>query len=34
MRDHGDIDRYDALRATLLEYIERMHTNEPVHTWD
>ena len=25
---------YDALRATLLEYRERMHTNEPVHTWD
>jgi hypothetical protein len=30
----GDMDRYDALRATLLEYVERMHTNEPVHTWD
>ena len=29
----GD-DRYDALRATLQEYRERMHTNEPVHTWD
>jgi gamma-glutamyl:cysteine ligase YbdK (ATP-grasp superfamily) len=27
-------DRYDVLRATLLEYRERMHTNEPVHTWD
>ena len=27
------IDRFDALRATLLEYRERMHTNEPVHTW-
>ncbi len=27
-------DRYDALRATLLEYRERMHSNEPVHTWD
>src|SRR3954466_7450759 len=26
-------DRYDALRATLLEYRERMHSNEPVHTW-
>ena len=25
---------YDALRATLLEYRERMHSNEPVHTWD
>ncbi len=27
------MDRYDALRATLLEYGELMHTNEPVHTW-
>jgi hypothetical protein len=27
-------DRYDTLRATLLEYRERMHSNEPVHTWD
>src|SRR3954469_20483879 len=27
-------DRFDALRATLLEYGERMHSNEPVHTWD
>ncbi|QDH10845.1 glutamate--cysteine ligase [Nocardioides dongxiaopingii] len=26
-------DRFDDLRATLLEYRERMHTNEPVHTW-
>src|SRR6478735_9206792 len=25
-------DRYDALRATLLEYRERMHSNEPVHS--
>lgn len=34
MADRADQDRYDALRATLLEYRERMHTNEPVHTWD
>ena len=27
-------ERFDALRATLLEYCERMHSNEPVHTWD
>ncbi|MEV4168548.1 glutamate--cysteine ligase [Nonomuraea sp. NPDC049709] len=27
-------DRHEALRAMTLEYIERMHTNEPVHTWD
>jgi hypothetical protein len=26
-------DRTAALRATLEEYRERMHTNEPVHTW-
>jgi hypothetical protein len=30
----GGVDRFDALRATLLDYRERMHTNEPVHTWD
>jgi gamma-glutamyl:cysteine ligase YbdK (ATP-grasp superfamily) len=30
----GDKDRLDALRATLNEYREHMHTNEPVHTWD
>ena len=30
----GDEDRFDALRHVLLEYRERMHTNEPVHTWD
>ena len=29
----GD-DRHEALRATLLDYRERMHANEPVHTWD
>ena len=34
MRQRADLDRFDALRATLLEYRERMHTNEPVHTWD
>ncbi|WP_246268108.1 glutamate--cysteine ligase [Nonomuraea typhae] len=26
-------DRHEALREMTLEYIERMHTNEPVHTW-
>ncbi|MGN0065530.1 MAG: glutamate--cysteine ligase [Nocardioides sp.] len=26
-------DRLDDLRGTLLEYVERMHSNEPVHTW-
>nr|SBO92174.1 FIG01127487: hypothetical protein [Nonomuraea gerenzanensis] len=30
----GSGDRHEALRGMTLEYIERMHTNEPVHTWD
>jgi gamma-glutamyl:cysteine ligase YbdK (ATP-grasp superfamily) len=34
VRRHRGADRYDTLRQTLLEYAERMHTNEPVHTWD
>jgi gamma-glutamyl:cysteine ligase YbdK (ATP-grasp superfamily) len=34
MRQRAGEERFDALRATLLEYRERMHTNEPVHTWD
>ncbi|MDN4163102.1 glutamate--cysteine ligase [Nocardioides abyssi] len=34
MHDRAGEQRYDALRATLLEYRERMHSNEPVHTWD
>ena len=35
MGDHEQkgAERFDALRATLLEYRERMHSNEPVHTW-
>jgi gamma-glutamyl:cysteine ligase YbdK (ATP-grasp superfamily) len=33
MRERRQDDRYDALRATLLDYRDRMHTNEPVHTW-
>ncbi|MER6943497.1 glutamate--cysteine ligase [Nonomuraea sp. NPDC000554] len=27
-------ERQEALRAMTLEYIERMHGNEPVHTWE
>ncbi|RVX47235.1 gamma-glutamyl:cysteine ligase YbdK (ATP-grasp superfamily) [Nonomuraea polychroma] len=27
-------DRHEALRAMTLEYIERMHTNEPAHLWE
>ena len=34
MHQRADMERFDALRATLLEYRERMHANEPVHTWD
>ena len=30
----ADLETYDALRATLEDYRARMHTNEPVHTWD
>ena len=26
--------RGEALRLTLLDYRERMHSNEPVHAWD
>ena len=28
------LDRRDALREMLRRYIENMHSNEPVHTWD
>ena len=31
-RDH--LDRYEALRLMTLRYLELMHSNEPVHTWD
>ncbi|MEO5661931.1 MAG: glutamate--cysteine ligase [Nocardioides sp.] len=34
MRQRASEERFDALRATLLEYRERMHTNEPAHTWE
>ncbi|GAA5156740.1 glutamate-cysteine ligase family protein [Nocardioides marinquilinus] len=33
MGRRSDQPRFDALRATLLDYRERMHSNEPVHTW-
>jgi gamma-glutamyl:cysteine ligase YbdK (ATP-grasp superfamily) len=32
-RESEGSDRAEALRNTLLEYRERMHSNEPVHTW-
>ena len=28
------LDRREALRRMTLSYIEHMHTNAPVHTWD
>ena len=34
MADRQDEERFDALRHVLLEYRERMHSNEPVHTWN
>ena len=34
VRQRGGQDRFDALRATLLDYRDRMHSNEPVHLWD
>ena len=30
----NDGDRLAALRSTLNEYREHMHTNDPVHTWE
>lgn len=32
-REATGVERREALRLTLLEYRERMHSNEPVHTW-
>ena len=32
-REEDGSNRAEALRSTLLEYRERMHSNEPVHTW-
>jgi len=34
MEARSDMERFDALRATLLEYRQGMHSNEPVHTWE
>ncbi len=34
MADRADLERYDALRATVADYRDRMHSNEPVHDWD
>ncbi|MGH3444975.1 MAG: glutamate--cysteine ligase, partial [Nocardioidaceae bacterium] len=32
-RSGGSQERLDVLRATLNEYREHMHANDPVHTW-
>jgi len=32
-RLYDDRDRPDALREMMRRYVERMHSNEPVHTW-
>jgi gamma-glutamyl:cysteine ligase YbdK (ATP-grasp superfamily) len=32
-RERAGSGRAEALRLTLLDYRERMHSNEPVHTW-
>ncbi|MDQ6526472.1 glutamate-cysteine ligase family protein [Nocardioides sp. LHD-245] len=34
VQERDDADRYDALRAVLADYRQRMHDNQPVHTWD
>ena len=33
LEDDG-ADRYSALTQMLAAYMERMHANEPVHTWE
>ena len=32
--DATSLDRHDVLRRMTREYIENMHSNEPVHAWD
>ncbi len=32
--EESGVGRADALRGTLLDYAERMQSNDPVHTWD
>ena len=32
--ERSGLDRWEALRRMTQEYVARMHTNEPVHTWD
>jgi hypothetical protein len=32
--EDAGLDRYGGLRLMTRRYIEHMHSNEPVHTWD
>ena len=33
LQRHENLSRPRALREMLHRYVERMHSNEPVHTW-
>jgi hypothetical protein len=33
-RRSGEADRTEVVRRVLCDYRERMHANQPVHTWD
>ncbi|HEX2902361.1 MAG TPA: glutamate-cysteine ligase family protein [Jatrophihabitans sp.] len=33
-KENRNLDRPDALRQMLGRYVENMHTNQPVHTWE
>ena len=33
-RERAGASRAEALRGMLKEYLDRMHSNEPVHTWE
>jgi hypothetical protein len=33
-REHAGESRQDALRGMLASYLPRMHSNQPVHTWE
>ena len=34
LQERENLDRDEALRVMLKRYIDNMHTNEPVHTWE
>ena len=33
-REKAGASRDEALRGMLLDYLDRMHSNVPVHTWE